>query len=209
MQGERERESQRPMQWMSHSAPQPSLPSHSYPLLSFHWLNGTSHTHKHILGCIHVGLWEGHTQTNTNTAHDGFLPILSVVAKPVNMSSLWITTNGSYSYACMHTYTHTCTDAQILYCTLSAHIHAHVQANESTMNMCTQSHTCTLICWLFFFKYTHTHTHLPLSHSALNNHCWGVWGKHLTSWLLIEGLVELCTPRCECVKLNNQKYDSS
>lgn len=97
----RERESQRPMQWMSHSPP--SLPNHPpHP-------SGPPSPHTHTPCFSSTDSMGPHTHTHTpswtytHRAPGGFLPIVSVVAKPVNMSPLWITANGSYSYACLHT----------------------------------------------------------------------------------------------------------
>lgn len=102
----RERESQRPMQWMSHSPPSPPSPhTHTPCFPSTDSMGPHTHTQTHTVGRMHACAW-AHAQTNTHRAPGGFLPILSVVAKPVNMSPLWITANGSCSYACTHTHMH-------------------------------------------------------------------------------------------------------
>lgn len=79
MQGKTASESWRPMQWMSHSPPQPPTPHTNTPCFPSTDSMGP-HTRKHMQLSIYMYL-RGHTLAqNTQRAPGGFLPILSVVA---------------------------------------------------------------------------------------------------------------------------------
>lgn len=86
-----------------------------------------THTNTRSWACIHVCVW---TNVHRNTHTHSFLTILSVVAKHVNMSSLWITANGSYPYACTHR--HACTFAHTW--THGPRMHSQVHTHSAEMN---------------------------------------------------------------------------